>query len=961
MVRMGRAPPRASARRKEQEAAENAAVGAERDGTSKTKISTSDGGNEAKDPRVLHVGRVYPNLIESVYEPAVLARCERAAEDHAGWLVWREEKDVVVSDDDDETKENDANDTFVDVPSLDDMSSHDGASVLHLFSSSEAVDELREQVLAPTVRDFSGAAYRVRANAAKFERSLDERYGRARPLLTHPLAARLLRAARRRAAVAELGRLTRSGDPPLAASTSVILLFMCYRQGVRRDGLALAALFLLVGLRPWVLVAAVVAARWWFESRRRAPVKGGSGVANAEVTSYWEEDERRGDRYASLRTPVGESFESVPPKDLDDRHDVIVVGTGVGALYCASTLSRIGRRVLVLDPSDDASGNTSSDERRALWSETYTTNAPEIPFDVTDHSRVTLVSKQQRLLAPALATTTDAQGGVRFAVVGGPADGHAHSVLSVPSLPEPFVVRPDPGLREDAAALFGWWDGDDADNAVHAYVQGAAAVNADAGAFYVAKVTPVGTCSSAPPANNAYSGAGARRASDFLARWVPDRPDARALCAALGSAAAENLSPSETSMAAHASALAALKEPCVYPVGGHRSLARALERVVVAGGGRVVRNAPVRELLFDDDDDGPNHKDDKKKKTAAPACRGVRLASGADVRTIDAPSSAVVVASGFVDAFVRLMPDAVRTKHGVPGDLPSLRERRPLLRLLLLLDGTAASLELPAADWWRVPSATDDATTASSSDDGAGETKNNDDETKDTPPPPPKPVKFTTGRSWMRVSFPSAKDPGWETVHGAVRSTCVVTFEADDDFVRHFHTTKPSVFVPSRNTTAPTRSGSAEATRLAERVLKDVYREFPQLKDHVAHAELRGPYRKGLSHTPERYAARTIVPRTLYPRLFVSGTDLCLDSFAGDIVGSWLAANAVVGYSRFETTALGRNLTTDLCRLLDEPRGEDEAVLLETRDDENPTATTTNKTKEDEDAPAVAAEASKES
>ena len=52
--------------------------------------------------------------------------------------------------------------------------------------------------------------------------------------------------------------------------------------------------------------------------------------------------------------------------------------------------------------------------------------------------------------------------------------------------------------------------------------------------------------------------------------------------------------------------------------------------------------------------------------------------------------------------------------------------------------------------------------------------------------------KFEAGRSWMRVTFPSAKDPTWNDRHPG-STACVVTVEADDDFVVDFDT-KPKVF-----------------------------------------------------------------------------------------------------------------------------------------------------------------------
>ena len=81
----------------------------------------------------------------------------------------------------------------------------------------------------------------------------------------------------------------------------------------------------------------------------------------------------------------------------------------------------------------------------------------------------------------------------------------------------------------------------------------------------------------------------------------------------------------------------------------------------------------------------------------------------------------------------------------------------------------------------------------------------------------------------------------------------------------------------------------------------------------IDHAEVRGPFHRGLSHNPERYAAKGIRPKTPYPGLFMGGSDLTVgDSFAGAIVSGWLAANAIVGYSPLDLLFLKKNISSDL-------------------------------------------------
>ena len=81
-----------------------------------------------------------------------------------------------------------------------------------------------------------------------------------------------------------------------------------------------------------------------------------------------------------------------------------------------------------------------------------------------------------------------------------------------------------------------------------------------------------------------------------------------------------------------------------------------------------------------------------------------------------------------------------------------------------------------------------------------------------------------------------------------------------------------------------------------------------------------GPFRSGLTHNPVRFAIKGNRPETPYPGLYIGGADLTVgDSFSGAILGGWLAANAIMGYSVLDHLYLGKNITSDLEQFLEEP------------------------------------------
>lgn len=163
------------------------------------------------------------------------------------------------------------------------------------------------------------------------------------------------------------------------------------------------------------------------------------------ITPYYkckENDEKSRRKAANecLKRPVGSPLQSL---ELDkESYDTILIGSGPGILYTAALLSRVGKRVVVLSPDDDASGCLILKHPPSKkWNE-------DIPFDSND-SKVGRISRQQKLLAPALCTDRDVLGGVRFVPIGTEADGYAYDIVTVPGMGKspddsfdiPFVLR----------------------------------------------------------------------------------------------------------------------------------------------------------------------------------------------------------------------------------------------------------------------------------------------------------------------------------------------------------------------------------------------------------------------------------------------------------------------------------------------------------------------------------------
>jgi hypothetical protein len=924
----------------------NSAGRATRGKNSKNDDAGGGGGTKPKDDgnsATVAAGRgVSSNVIETLLSPKLLDMAMRSIEAHANDALLLEqasplggegppssssrndeEREGMESEEASMVSDFDGNVAIDDVvPVVPAASRRPPATTIpttnRLFSTQRDYDEL-SSLLHETSSHFSypSAAWRVHANAAKFERLLDERYGRLRPFVErYPGIEIFVRNVQRKYAMGDMSPFRRGNDMPVSRSTAIIGLFMMQRQGVRVDALILIALFSLVGLQPWALVTLVALGRWEVERRRGRRVRGmpkrgrmricesyhvrgGGGRATTMATDAEEsEEEERSRKYEILARPVGAKFNPADLSLRDERHDVVLIGHGVETLYAGALLARAGRRVCVLSPCPDASGCET------LASGIENAKFANVPFDVRG-TDLAYLNQQQGLLAPALCTSTDVQGGIRFARVGSDKDGYAHTVLSVPGLgnadscgsngaPVPVVINAGgcDAIAEYCSTRLG--DGyptTDLDGNVDVggstclnYVRSCRQINDVAGDHYLSRLFSGGASgdsSSKLDTNNAYQQASIRTASAFLNKFMSLNPHVRSLMAAIGMPN-ENLSPDDTSMAAHITHLCAMlsEEGMAYPVGGPRALCHALASIIEQCDGRVVGGVSVQELLFDKlsskekkdtgtensssdkGDAGGNGASSEVASGPKPRCRGVRLENGCEVKVSD-DDGAVLSTMGFIPTFLHLLPPDVRAVHGVPPGLPAVSERRPLMKILVGLNGTREELDLTGADWYRLPNASlprdeldpltgqvqfgtigsdlsggtlgmvdegesekTDILTLESRVGGRGKRGKVDAASSSTSSSAPSDAtkknprsKFMSGSSWMKVSFPSAKDPSWFDRYGPL-STCVVTIEADDEFVRMFDT-KPRIYSYIKH------SGD---TALGQRVIKDLCVTFPQLE-----------------------------------------------------------------------------------------------------------------------------------
>merc|ERR1711862_285086 len=120
--------------------------------------------------------------------------------------------------------------------------------------------------------------------------------------------------------------------------------------------------------------------------------------------------------------------------------------------------------------------------------------------------------------------------------------------------------------------------------------------------------------------------------------------------------------------------------------------------------------------------------------------------------------------------------------------------------------------------------------------------------------------------------------------------------------------------------------------KFVQKVMYDFYDIYPHLKDKILQLELHGPIQTGLSQNPERYSAKGIRPHPLpnkYPNLYMSGTDLTVDTLTASIISSWMCVNSIMGYDYIDYTVLKKDVIHDIALFSREyvDYGEEEELL----------------------------------
>ncbi len=307
------------------------------------------------------------------------------------------------------------------------------------------------------------------------------------------------------------------------------------------------------------------------------------------------------------------------------------------------------------------------------------------------------------------------------------------------------------------------------------------------------------------------------------------------------------LAPKQSSFSMHASVARHYFGGGSFPVGGSSQIVKTIDPVIEKSGGSILINAEVDEVVIE------NNK-----------AVGVKMMDGKIIQANNIVSNA-----GIITTYNKLLPPEIVKKHQLEKQLQKIKRSIAHASLYIGLEGSPEELNIPKTNYWVYPDDVDHDTCV--------ERYLNDLSQ-------PFPVVY--------LSFPSAKDPDWSNRYPGKSSIDIITLIPYETFQEW------------SDTSWKKRGEDYEALKekISQRLLKELYKQMPQVQGKVSYYELSTPlttkhfvnYEKGeiygLDHSPSRFRQPFLKPRTPIKNFYLTGQDIVTAGVGGALFSGLLTA-----------------------------------------------------------------------
>ena len=335
---------------------------------------------------------------------------------------------------------------------------------------------------------------------------------------------------------------------------------------------------------------------------------------------------------------------------------------------------------------------------------------------------------------------------------------------------------------------------------------------------------------------------------EVLSTLTSNKKLAAVLCGQWGD---YGLPPGQSPFSLHAMIVDHYLDGGNYPIGGGSKIAETIEKVINKFEGQVITNAPVKEILIENN-----------------RATGVILENGQKLKAKDIISDA-----GLINTYNHLIPSSYSEKLGLKKILKPLSSSMGHYCLYIGLKGTTEELQLKTTNQWIYLDENHD--------------KNIENFLKD--PSGDIPLIY--------ISFPSAKDPTWNSRYPGKSTIEMITLSSFDWFKKWEGT--------SWNKRGDDYNDLKE--EVSQKLLKTLYKKFPQLEGKIDFYELSTPlstkhfsnYQRGelygLNHDFERFSVN-ISTRSPLKNLYLTGQDVVTCGISAVIIAGALTSISVLGY-----------------------------------------------------------------
>jgi len=536
--------------------------------------------------------------------------------------------------------------------------------------------------------------------------------------------------------------------------------------------------------------------------------------------------------------------------------DFVVIGSGIGGLYTAGLLARVGKKVVVLEQHYVAGGCTHTFEDHGY------------EFDTGLH----YIGRKEKYEA-LINMVSDPDKKVEWARMGTEKDGWVYDEIKVGDAPVHKFRSGAKAFVDDLCEKFG----ESERTGLEEYLRLVNKTNKSGDLQFFGRIFhPLVAKALHWLKGKHWDQYACKPALQVISTLTSNKQLIATLCGQFGN---YGMAPNKASFFIHAGIVAHYLDGGFYPIGGPGKIAEAIVPVIEQAGGRVFVKAMCQEVLMDEG-----------------RCTGVVLDSGERIMA----KEGVISTAGAHNTFHKLIPRPVAEHYGLIEAIDGIGHSMTHICAFVGLEGSTEELGLRSANLWSLP-------THSNNDEYDVCSMINAYHSRTDTPAADEEIMFFLG-------FPSCKDPSYKDRFPNKSACCILT-EAQASWFGEWKDQKcmkrddqyqakkkafEEVLLRGMYKNYPKTKGKVQFVDMSTPLTNMHYLASP---DGCSY---------GFQGSAKRFNCDALKPRSPIPGLWMSGQDVTSFGIAGAIMGGVLCCHDILGYDAADLILYDRDLIHDM-------------------------------------------------